>query len=189
MNYDDAYELIKSKYPGSIQITDDLRITDWQACKHIYHGIGVGVNPEDYSITQKELMKISGPGGLIAYVQKGGKLPTIEHIRAYQNAIKTFCEDQNLSVRNNQSTFRGESSITFFNKTTQQVGIFNRETKIFITAYKIAERSVNNYLETGNIGESKVNSKNGNNQLHLSDWGYCWPSNCEVRKLLMIILW
>jgi len=40
--------------------------------------------------------------------------------------------------------FRGEPSITFF----------NQETKIFITAYKLAERSVDEYLTNGNIGSN-----------------------------------
>ena len=45
-------------------------------------------------------------------------------------------------------------SITFFNEKTRQVAVFNRETKIFITAYKLAERSVDEYLTTGNIGNN-----------------------------------
>ena len=73
-------------------------------------------------------------------------------IRTYQNAIKNFCEDRTQSDRNDKSTFRGEFSITFFNQKTRQVAIFDRETKIFITAYKLAERSVDEYLTIGNIG-------------------------------------
>jgi len=76
-------------------------------------------------------------------------------IRAYQNAIKSFCETKNQSIkRNDESFFRGEPSITFFNKETRQVVIFNRETKIFRTAYKLADRNVEIYLETGNIGSN-----------------------------------
>lgn len=37
---------------------------------------------------------------------------------------------------------------------TRQVVIFDQETKIFITAYKLAERSVDEYLTTGNIGSN-----------------------------------
>ena len=72
-------------------------------------------------------------------------------IRTYQNAIKNFCEDRTQSDRNDKSTFRGEFSITFFNQKTRQVAIFDRETKIFITTYKLAERSVDEYLTIGNI--------------------------------------
>jgi hypothetical protein len=39
-------------------------------------------------------------------------------------------------------------------KETRQVVIFDQETKIFITAYKLAERSVDEYLTTGNIGSN-----------------------------------
>jgi hypothetical protein len=90
----------------------------------------------------------------VSYVRKGNRLPSLDLIRAYQNAIKNFCEDRNQSDRNDKSTFRGEPSITFFNKKTRQVAVFNRETKIFITAYKLAERSVDEYLTTGIIGSN-----------------------------------
>ena len=89
----------------------------------------------------------------MAYVRKGNKLPSLDLIRAYQNAIKNFCEDPNQSDRNDKSTFRGEPSITFVNQETQQVVIFNRETKIFITAYKISDNQLIRYQRTGEIGE------------------------------------
>ena len=89
----------------------------------------------------------------MAYVRKNNKLPSLDLIRDYQNAIKNFCEDRNQSDRNDESTFRGEPSITFFNQETRQVVILNRETKIFITAYKISPDQLIRYLKTGEIGE------------------------------------
>ena len=91
-------------------------------------------------------------------MRKGQKLPSLDFIRAYQNAIKNFCEDPNQSDRNDGSTFQGEPSIIFFNEKTRQVVIFDRETKIFRTAYKLAERSVDEYLTTGNIGSNNIGS-------------------------------
>ena len=52
MSYDEAYNLIKETYSGSMEVTEDLRITDWQAASHLYHGTGVNVNPEDFGLTQ-----------------------------------------------------------------------------------------------------------------------------------------
>jgi len=40
-----------------------------------------------------------------------------------------------------------------YNEKTRQVVVFDQATKIFITAYKIAERSVNEYLTSGNLGK------------------------------------
>ena len=130
-----------------------LKMSDWQTAKKIEDGVCFGIDPADYNITQAELRQINKDGGIIKYVQEGNKLPSIEHVRAYQNAMKNFCKDRNLSVRNDKSTFRGESSVTFFNQTTQQVVIFDRETKIFITAYKLSSNQATDYLETGKIGE------------------------------------
>ena len=42
----------------------------------------------------------------------------------------------------------------FFNEETSQVIIFDGQKKIFIKASKLAERSVNEYLTTGNIGNN-----------------------------------
>jgi len=75
-------------------------------------------------------------------------------IRVYQNAIKNFCEDQNQSKRDDLSTFRGDQSITFFNKKTLHCVIFDRETKIFVTTYILEERNLSRYLETHEIGEN-----------------------------------
>ena len=55
MNYDEAYNLIKETYSGSMQVTEDFKITDWQAASHLYHGKGVNVNPKDFGTTQAEL--------------------------------------------------------------------------------------------------------------------------------------
>ena len=86
-------------------------------------------------------------------MRKGQKLPNLDFIRAYQNAIKKFCEDSTQSTRNDKSTFRGEPSIIFFNEETRQVVVFNRETKIFITAYKLSTDQRDRYSKTYEIGE------------------------------------
>jgi len=36
MDYDAAYNLIKETYSGSMQLTEDFQIGDWQVLKHIY---------------------------------------------------------------------------------------------------------------------------------------------------------
>ena len=41
-----------------MQVTEDFKITDWQAASHLYHGKGVNVNLEDFGTTQAELIKI-----------------------------------------------------------------------------------------------------------------------------------
>ena len=76
MSYDEAYNLIKETYNGSMQVTEDCKITDWQAAKHIYHLNGMGIDPADYDFTQKELERICGKRrykgeGLIAYARRG----------------------------------------------------------------------------------------------------------------------
>ncbi len=79
MSYDEAYNLVKETYSVSMQVTEDFKITDWQAASHLYHGKGVGVNPEDFGITQAELIKIQDEG-FIKYVQRGNKLPSRDFI-------------------------------------------------------------------------------------------------------------
>ena len=58
MSYDEAYNLVKAIYSGSMQVTENFKIMDWQAASHLYHGKGVGINPEDFGITQSQLDEI-----------------------------------------------------------------------------------------------------------------------------------
>lgn len=92
--------LLMERYPGEMQITDDYRMSDWQAASHIYHATGVGVGPENYGLTQDEIMKITKEeGGFIKDVQRGNKLPSMEHVQAYQEAVKNIClntEEKNI---------------------------------------------------------------------------------------------
>ena len=132
----------------------EFKIQEWQAAKKIEHAVCFGIKPEDFGFSQDQAKQINAKGGIVVYVRKGNKLPSLDLIRAYQNAVKNFCEDRNQSDRNDKNTFGGEPSITFFNEKTRQIAVFNRETKIFITAYKLAERSVDEYLTTGNIGNN-----------------------------------
>ena len=157
LSVDDALAILEAKYGSNFIAVEngEFKIQEWQATKKIEHAVCFGIKPEDYGFSQEQAKEInSSKGGIVSYVRKGKKLPSLDFIRAYQNAIKNFCEDRSKSDRNDESTFRGEPSITFFNEKTRQVVIFNRETKIFITAYKLAERSVDEYLTTGNIGSN-----------------------------------
>lgn len=86
--------------------------------KKIEHAVFFGIKPEAYDFSQDQAKEINAKGGIVAYVQKGKVLPRLDLIRAYQNAIKDFCENRSLSERNDESTFRGEPSITFSNEET-----------------------------------------------------------------------
>lgn len=156
LSFDDAIAILEARYGSNFLTVEngEFKIQEWQAAKKLEHAVCFGLKPEDFGFSQDQAKQINAKGGIVAYVRKGNKLSSLDLIRAYQNAIKNFCEDPNQSVRNDKSTFRAESSITFFNQETRQVVIFDQETKIFITAYKLAERSVDEYLTTGNIGSN-----------------------------------
>jgi hypothetical protein len=88
---DEAIKLLQETYSGSMQVTEDLRIGDWQAASHLYHGNGVGVDPAAFGMTQAELDKLRG--GFINYAMKGYKLPYIYHVIAYKTSLKNICLD------------------------------------------------------------------------------------------------
>ena len=102
MSYDEAIKLLQETYPGSMQVTEDFRIGDWQAASHLYHGNGVGVDPESFGMSQAELDKLRG--GFINYARKGYKLPSIKHVRAYQTSLKTICLDST-SIRHDDAEY------------------------------------------------------------------------------------
>ena len=146
---DDALAILEARYGSNFIAVEkcEFKIQEWQAAKKLEHADCFGIKPEDFGFSQDQAKKINrGEGEIVGYVRRGKKLPSLDLIRAYQNAMKNFCEDRNQSDRNDKSTFRGEPSITFFNEETRQAVIFDRETKIFITAYKLAERSVDKVI-------------------------------------------
>jgi hypothetical protein len=159
LSYDDAIAVLESRY-GPIDALNfitvengEFKIQEEQAAKKLEHAVCFAINPADYDFSQDQAKEINVKGGIVAYVRKGKTLPNLDLIRAYQNAIKNFCEDRTQSDRNNKSTFRGDPSITFFNEKSRQAVIFNRETKVFITAYKISDDQRDRYIESGEIGQ------------------------------------
>ena len=107
MSYDEAYNLIKETYVSSRQITEYCRITDWQGGKKAYHfQKGFGIDLGKYqNISKEDLVSLQNTaGGLIPYVQKGGKLPPIELITDCQQKIYDFCHLENTENKSVSNT-------------------------------------------------------------------------------------
>lgn len=43
MSYDEAYNLIKENSSGSMQITEDFKIGDWQTLKYIFDNVNIKI--------------------------------------------------------------------------------------------------------------------------------------------------
>ena len=154
MSYDEAIKLLQETYPGSMQVTEDFRIGDWQAASHLYHGNGVGVDPESFGMSQAELDKLRG--GFINYARKGYKLPSIEHVRAYQTSLKTICLDST-SIRHDDAEYyykHGMEGTTVFQNDRYLV-CFNQTTGDLITGDKQRPGTIRKFNETNRIGSQK----------------------------------
>lgn len=160
MNYDQAYNLIKETYGGSMQITEDCKISDWQGAKKVYHfqkgfGVDLGKYP---NISKEDLVSLQNTkGGLIPYVQKGGKLPPIELIRDGQQKIYDFCHLENTEI-NWDATHYGKNTgetpcIMFFNRETRQIAVFNKTSGDLITAEKFRQSYFTKYIDSGQVGK------------------------------------
>lgn len=160
MNYDEAYNLIKETYGGSIQITEDCKITDWQGAKKAYHfQKGFGIDLDKYqNISKEDLVTLQNTdGGLIPYVQKGGKLPPIDLIKDCQQKIYDFCHLENTEI-NRDATHCGKNTgetpcIMFFNRETKQIALFNKTSGDLITAEKFRQNYFNKCVNSGQIGK------------------------------------
>lgn len=161
MNYDEAYNLIKETYGGSMQITEDCKITDWQGAKKAYHfQKGFGIDLGKYqNISKEDLVNLQNTdGGLIPYVQKGGKLPSIELIKDCQQKIYDFCHLENTEI-NRDVTHYGKNTgerpcIMFFNRETRQIALFNKTSGDLITAEKFRQNYFNKCVDSGQIGKA-----------------------------------
>jgi hypothetical protein len=154
MSYDEAIKLLQETYPGSMQVTEDFRIGDWQAASHLYHGNGVGVDPESFGMSQAELDKLRG--GFINYARKGYKLPSIEHVRAYQTSLKTICLDST-SIKHDDAEYyykHGMEGTTVFQNDRYLV-CFNQTTGDLITGDKQRPGTIRKFNETNRIGSQK----------------------------------
>ena len=154
MSYDEAIKLLQETYPRSMQVTKDFRIGDWQAASHLYHGNGVGVDPESFGMSQAELDKLRG--GFIKYATKGYKLPSIKHVRAYQTSLKTICLDST-SIRHDDAEYyykHGIEGTTVFQNDRYLV-CFNQTTGDLITGDKQRPGTIRKFNETNRIGSQK----------------------------------
>ena len=137
-----------------MQVTEDFRIGDWQAASHLYHGNGIGVDPAAFGMTQDELNKLKD--GFINYARKGYKLPSIDHVRAYQTSLKTICLDSNTS-RNDDAEYyykHGVEGTTVFQNGRYLV-CFNQTTGDLITGDKQRVGTIRKFNETNRIGSQK----------------------------------
>lgn len=54
ISYDEAYNLIKETYVGSMEVTENCKITDWQVAKKAYHSQkGFGIDLGKYENISK----------------------------------------------------------------------------------------------------------------------------------------
>nr|AHI51277.1 hypothetical protein [Cylindrotheca closterium] len=149
----EALELIAKTYPGQMEVTANERITDWQASKHLYHAKGVGVDPEMYGITQEQLMEIGKPGGLTEYVRKGNKLPSIEHVKAYQEALKNICENSQKRTDSKYYYKHGVTSATvYYDEDNRVIVSFNQTSGDLITGDRQRENVFNRFMADNTLG-------------------------------------
>lgn len=116
MSSDEAFNLIKETYTGSMQNT---------------------------------------PGGLITYVQKGGKLPSIEFIKDAQQKVYDFCHLEDTEIIPNAIHYAESTRETpckmYFNRRTQQIALFNQTSGDLITTDKFRDKTFNKYVESGQV--------------------------------------
>ena len=164
MTKQEALELLAETYPGQMEVTANERITDWQAAKHLYHAKGVGINPEIYGSTQKQLMEIGKPGGLPEYVRKGNKLPSIEHVKAYQEALKNICEN---SQKRTDSKYYYKQGVTpatvYYDEDNRLIVSFNQTSGDLITGDRQRENVFDRFMDDNTLGGLKWIAKWGNN--------------------------
>jgi len=158
MTYDEAYNLIKETYNGALQITPECKISDWQCAKKAYHfQNGFGIDLDSYPIDKKDLVTLQkADGGLIRYVQRGGKLPPRQFIKDSQQKVYDFCHRENTEINRNAIHYSDKTGripcIMFFNRETEQIALFNKTSCDLITADKFRTNYFNKCVDSGQVG-------------------------------------
>ena len=133
MSRDEALKLVSDTYRGSTQITEDCKVTDWQIAKKAYHfhkGFNMDLDKYD-NFGKQDLVNLQNTkGGLITYVQKGGRLPPIEFINDAKKQLTDFCLLEKTEVIKDAKHYGHHSGVTpgimFHNDETGRIAIFNR---------------------------------------------------------------
>ena len=96
LSVDDALAILEARYGSNFLTVEngEFKIQEWQAAKKLEHAVCFGLKPEDFGFSQNQAKQINAKGGIVAYVRKANKLPSLDFIRAYKNAIKNFCKDR-----------------------------------------------------------------------------------------------
>jgi len=163
MSRSDALQLIRETYPGFKQITDKLKVTDWQGAKKCYHHKGLGVKPE---LSRKQLREIR-EDGLVTYVRKGRKLPSIKHVHDIQDSIKRICDLQ--GTRHKDAKHYGKNTgetltIMYYNEDTRQICLFNKSSGDLITADKFNKNYFRKTVDAAQVGKSPSDTTKPENE-------------------------
>lgn len=119
--------------------------------KKIYHLNSLGVNPEEYGMSKAEVNSICNDR-LIKYTMNGGKLPSIQLIRAGQNRTQDICYNKTM-VRKEEGTFgqKDQPCSLYYNTDTQDIIYFNKDDGDLIIGEKFRETYFNRSLIKNNI--------------------------------------
>ena len=91
--------------------------------------------------------------GLIKYAMKGYELPSIEHLKAYQTALKNICLDSDTAIYDDAEYYyiHGVEGTTVFQNDRYFIW-FNQTTGDLITGDKQRAGTVRKFNETHRIG-------------------------------------
>jgi hypothetical protein len=154
----EAVKIIRQFVPAPLQVgIDNYQISGFQAIKKIKHSKGMGSNLQDFGITQEELNYIDRTGGIVKYIQRGGKLPSVDLVREYQENTAKFCCLPD-TLQKPISLYQDEDlpGHLFYNNNTRVCAIFDATTGEFIMAEKFRRNSLKEMLNSANFGKMKV---------------------------------
>ncbi len=159
LSYDEALKLVSDTYGGSTQITEDCKVTDWQIAKKAYHfHKGFNINLDNYdNFDKQDLVNLQNTnGGLITYVQKGGRLPPIEFINEAKKQLTDFCLLEKTEVIKDAQHYGQHSGVTpgimYHNDETGRIAIFNKTSGDLITTEKYKPKPFNKFVEGCYLG-------------------------------------
>ena len=95
-------------------------------------------------------------GGLITYVQKGGRLPPIEFINEAKKQLTDFCLLEKTEVIKDAQHYGQHSGVTpgimYHNDETGRIAIFNKTSGDLITTEKYKPKPFNKFVEGCYLG-------------------------------------
>ena len=143
-----------------------VKVSTLQGVRKVKHAIDFNVKPDNFQFSQELALRLNqienysdssedSAGGIVFYTQLGYPLLSIKLIEEFKEALKSFCDEHSKPYKRESidvCIVFGRPAIVFYDEVTKRFVAFNKNTKKFITAFRLNPTQAERFEQKGLIG-------------------------------------